>query len=88
MIVTLQIEYITLTECRCKNQYPGHIPFLGSMHIIFHLQFNLPSLSFLLLCQFLTHPDCTFATELTIILSIIRYGCRKKEGVESLKCEI
>ena len=41
---------------------------------VFHLQFNLPSSSFLLLCQFLTHPDCTFATELTIILSIIRYG--------------
>ena len=62
--------------------------FPGSMDIVFHLQFNLPSSSFLLLCQFLTHPDCTFATELTIILSIIRYGCRKKEGVESLRCEI
>mgnify|MGYP003429682317 CR=1 FL=1 len=64
------------------------IPFLGSMHIVFHLLFNLPSSFFLLLCQILTHPDCTFATELTIILSIIRYGCRKKEGVESLRCEI
>lgn len=88
MIVTLLIVYVTLTECRCKNQYSGHIRFLGSMHIVFHLQFNLPSSSFLLLCQFLTHPDCTFATELIIILSIIRYGCRKKEGVEALKCEI
>ena len=22
--------YVTLTECRCKNQYPDHIPFLGA----------------------------------------------------------
>ena len=44
------------------------IPFLGSMHIVFHLQFNLPSSSFLLLCQFLSQPDCTFAAELTITL--------------------
>ena len=42
--------------------------FPGSMHIVFHLQFNLPSSSFLLLCQFLSQPDCTFAAELIITL--------------------
>ena len=62
--------------------------FPGSMHIVFHLQFNLPSSFFFSLCQFLTHPDCTFAAEITITLYIIRYEGRKKEGVESLKCEI
>ena len=41
---------------------------MDSMHIVFHLQFNLPSSSFLLLCQFLSQPDCTFAAELTITL--------------------
>ena len=29
---------------------------------------------------FLTHPDCTFAAEITITLYIIRYECRKKKG--------
>ena len=43
---------------------------------------------FFSLCQFLSHADCTFAAELTITLYIIRYGCRKKEGVGALKCEI
>ena len=62
-----KVKMMELSELRSYS-------FLGSMHIVFHLQFNLPSSSFLLLCQFLTHPDCTFATELTIILSIIRYG--------------
>lgn len=38
--------------------------------------------------SFLTHPDCSFAAEITITLYIIRYEGRKKEGVESLKCEI
>ena len=47
--------------------------FPGSMHIVFHLQFNLPSSSFLLLCQFLSQLDCTFAAELTITLYSIRY---------------
>lgn len=42
--------------------------FPGSMDIVFHLQFNLPSSSFLLLCQFLSQPDCTFAAELIITL--------------------
>ena len=64
------------------------VTFPGSMHIVFHLQFNLPSSFFFSLCQFLTHPDCTFAAEITITLYIIRYEGRKKEGVESLKCEI
>ena len=54
--------------------------FPGSMDIVFHLQFNLPSSSFLLLCQFLTHLDCTFATELTIILSIIKVWMQEKGG--------
>ena len=43
---------------------------------------------FFFLCQFLTHPDCSFAAEITITLYIIRYEGRKKEGVESLKSEI
>ena len=39
-----------------------------SMDIVFHLQFNLSSSSFLLLCQFLSQLDCTFAAELIITL--------------------
>ena len=59
-----------LRSADVKINVQAIFPFLGSMHIVFHLQFDLPSSFFLLLCQFLTHPDCTFATELTIILSI------------------
>ena len=52
--------------------------FPGSMHIVFHLQFNLPSSSFLLLCQFLSQPDCTFAAELTITLYYQGMNAEKK----------
>lgn len=56
------------------------VTFPGSMHIVFYLQFNLPSSFFFSLCQFLSQPDCSFAAEITITLYIIRYECRKKKG--------
>ena len=48
------------------------------LYFIFNLIFPLHF--FLLLCQFLTHPDCTFATELTIILSIIKVWMQEEGG--------
>ena len=56
------------------------VTFPGSMHIVFHLQFNLPSSFFFSLCQFLTHPDCSFAAELTITL-YNKVRMQKEEGL-------
>lgn len=52
------------------------------------LRIQVLGIYFFFLCQFLSHPDCTFAAEITITLYIIRYEGWKKEGVESLKSEI
>lgn len=56
-----KVKMMELSELRSYS-------FLGSMHIVFHLQFNLPSSFFFSLCQFLSQPDCSFAAELTITL--------------------
>ena len=56
-----KVKMMELSELRSYS-------FPGSMHIVFYLQFNLPSSFFFSLCQFLSQPDCSFAAELTITL--------------------
>ena len=68
-----KVKTMELSESRSYS-------FLGSMHIVFHLQFNLPSSFFFSLCQFLTHPDCSFAAELTITL-YNKVWMQKEEGL-------
>ena len=64
------------------------VTFRGSMHIVFHLQFNLPSSSFFLPMSVFVATGLYFCSRIDNNSILLRYECRKKEGVESLKNEI
>ena len=68
-------EFLSLPFCPTRKLSP----FRAVCILYFIFNFIFPLYFFFSLC---------FAAELTITLYNLRYECRKKEGVESLKCEI